>query len=1067
MQTISFKEDHISQIPALQILQKIWYTYLTQTEVLSLRWDKTSNVILEDILRKQLKEINSIQTSSSKTSIFSDSNIEAWILALKNIPFNEWYITATEYIYDLLTLWKTLEQTIDWDKKSFNLKYIDWENSEKNVFHVTEEFWVLKTWSNETYRPDIVLFVNGIPLCIIECKRPDIKDSIKQAISQHIRNQQEDWIRQLYVYSQLNLSIATDSAMYWTAWTPEQFWWHWIEKFNSNEEEKIYKEKLLNIKNSHLSLEQKDKIFWDRFKYVRSYFDSLENEKILPTIQDEYLLNLCETKRFLDLIFGFIVYDNNIKKIARYQQYFAIKKTINKISEIKWWKREGWVIWHTQWSWKSLTMVMLAQAIANVKTIRNPKIIIVTDRTDLDKQISDTFKKCWRIVNRSTTWQNLVENLENKWDAIITTVINKFVAAVNKIKEPLPSHDIFVLIDEWHRTQYGDFNIQMQRTLPNACFLAMTWTPLMKKEKSTALKFGWIIDSYTVDQAVADKAVVPLLYEWRHVAQKVNENAIDLYFARISEKLTDKQKADLKKKFARADQLNIAEQKIQAIAWDISLHFRENWQDTWFKWQLVCQNKESAIKYKKYLDEIWIVSSDVVISAPDDREWEEDVFEKWEDIIKRFWDAKMNEFWTPKKYEETIISRFKNQKDPEIIIVVDKLLTWFDEPKNVVLYLTRNLKWHTLLQAIARVNRVAEDKQFWYIIDYYGVLSELDNALELYSNLDWFDKDDLKNTFTNIDLEIQKLSQKYSELWDLFKEIKNKCDLEAFEQILRDEEKREDFYNKLREYWKTLKIALSSIDFHNNTDSKTVDKYKNDMLMFYKLRQSVASRYSDEIDYKRYETQIQNLIDKQIISDEVKTVVEMVNIFEKDKFQNELTKIIWEAAKADTIASRTAKYIQEKMEEDPSFYKKFSQMLKDVIKEYEEHRINESEYLARVQKIMDNVLSHKDDEFPIEISNNDITKAIYWITKEFISNKNLSVDTVKQASIFISLQADKIFKKLKVVDFQNNIDVLRQMKIQLFDIVYDEIKINYKLDVSISEIDLFIEKCIWIAKIKY
>lgn len=1067
MTTISFKEDHISQIPALQMLQKIWYTYLSQSDVLTMRWDKTSNVILEDILRKQLREINSIQTSSSKTSLFSDSNIEAWILALKNIPFNEWYISATEYIYDLLTLWKTLEQTIDWDKKSFNLKYIDWENPEKNVFHVSEEFIVSRTASKETYRPDIVLFVNGIPLCVIECKRPDIKDSIKQAISQHIRNQQEDWIRQLYVYSQLNLAIATDSAMYWTAWTPEQFWWHWTEKFSSNEEEKSYKEKLNILKNTHLDIEQKNKMFSDRFYYVKKHFETLENETILPTVQDEYLLNLCEPNRLLDLIFGFVIYDNNIKKVARYQQYFAIKKTIKKISEVKWWKREGWVIWHTQWSWKSLTMVMLAQAISNVKTIRNPKIIIVTDRTDLDKQISDTFKKCWRIVNRSTTWQNLVENLEWKWDAIITTVINKFVAAVKKIKEPLTSHDIFVLIDEWHRTQYWDFNIQMQRTLPNACFLAMTWTPLMKKEKSTALKFGWIIDSYTVDQAVEDGAVIPLLYEWRLSFQNVNENAIDLYFARISENLSDKQKSDLKKKFARADQLNIADQKIQAIAWDISLHYRDNWQNTWFKWQLVCQNKEAAIKYKKYLDEVWMVTSDVIISAPDDREWEEEVFEKSDDLIKRYWETKMKEFWTPRKYEETIISRFKNNNDPEILIVVDKLLTWFDEPKNVVLYLTRNLKWHTLLQAIARVNRVAENKDFWYVIDYYGVLWELDNALEMYSKLEWFDKKDLENTLNWIDQEIAKLPQKYSELWDLFKTVSNKWDLEQFEQLLRDNQKRDEFYNKLREYSKTLKIALSSLKFHDETDQKIVDKYKNELLMFYKIRQSVAARYSDEIDYKKYEWQIQNIIDKHITSDVVKTIVEPVNIFEKEKFQNEINKVVWEAAKADTIASRTAKYIQEKMEEDESFYKKFSQMLKDVIKEYEDHRISEIEYLKRVQKIMDSVLSHQDEEFPEEICINDVTKAIYWISLEFLNDKNLDKQDLKAISIFVSLNSDNIFKNLKIVDFQNNKDVLNKMKISLFDMIYDEVKIKHKLDITISDIDLFVDKCLWIAKIKY
>lgn len=1067
METISFKEDHISQIPALQMLIKLGYTYLSPIEALQYRWDKTTNVILEDILRRQLKEINSIKVWTTKTSYFTDANIEAGIQALKDIPFNEWYISATERIYDLLTLGKTLEQTIDWDKKSFNLKYIDWNHPERNVFHVTEEYSVMRAWSKEHYRPDIVLFVNGIPFCVIECKRPDMKDPIEQAISQQIRNQQEDWIRSLYVYSQLNLVIATDFAKYATAWTPEKFWSIWTEKFESDKEKDLYEKYLLDLKNKPLSDEIKDELFAERFKYVRNHFDKLEKSTLLPTEQDRYLVWLCEPKRLLELAFWFIVYDNNIKKIARYQQYFAIKKTIKKISEVKWWKREWGVIWHTQWSGKSLTMVMLAWEIANVKSIHNPKIIIVTDRTDLDKQISDTFKKCGRVTNRATTWWNLVELLESKSDAIVTTVVNKFVTAVKKIKKPLESHDIFVLIDEWHRTQYGDFNLQMQRTLPNACFIAMTWTPLMKKEKSTAKKFGWIIDSYTVDQAVQDKAVVPLLYEWRHSRQTVDEDHIDRYFARISENLTDKQKADLKRKFARKDQLNVAEKKIYEIAWDISLHYRDTWQFTWFKGQLVCQSKEAAIKYKKCLDEIAIVTSEVLISAPDDREWEDDVFEKAEDsIVKRFWDTKMKEFWTQKKYEETVISRFKNQDDPEIIIVVDKLLTWFDAPRNVVLYLTRSLKWHTLLQAIARVNRVAEWKDFWYIIDYYWVLWELDDALQVYSS-QWFDEKDLEWTMLNIDAEIKKLPQKHSDLRDIFKSIENKSDLEAFEVYLKDEKIRDEFYQKLRDYWNTLKIAISSPKFYDEVWDKQVDKYKSDLLMFYKLRQSVAARYSDEIDYKKYESQIQKLIDAHIDSDEVKTIVKQVNIFERDEFNKEVNNVVWERAKADTIASRTKKYIQEKMEEDPAFYKKFSEMLKETIKDYEEHRISEQEYLNHVRKIMEDVLNHNDEAFPDEIKENDVAKAIYGIACEFLEWKELSSEKIKEIAIMISLESDQIIKDLKIINRQNNKDIINKMKISISDMLYDEVKIKYNLWISLSEIDLFVDKCLWIAKLKY
>jgi type I restriction enzyme, R subunit len=273
----NFKENHISQIPALQMLQKLGYQYLSQEEALQLRGNKTANVLLEDILRKQLREINSIQVSTSKTSIFTDDNIERGILTLKNLPMNEGYINACETAYNLITLGKALEQSIDGDKKSFTLQYIDWKNTENNVFHVTEEYSVMRSASKEHYRPDLVLFVNGIPFCIIECKRPDMKEPLKQAISQHLRNQQEDGIRHLYVYSQFILSLATQEATYATNSTPEKFWSKWQDKFDTAAEEKTYINELTALKNSPLTGEQKSKLFSGRFKYVRHYFDALED----------------------------------------------------------------------------------------------------------------------------------------------------------------------------------------------------------------------------------------------------------------------------------------------------------------------------------------------------------------------------------------------------------------------------------------------------------------------------------------------------------------------------------------------------------------------------------------------------------------------------------------------------------------------------------------------------------------------------------------------------------------------------------------------------------------------
>lgn len=1074
MDTPSFKEDHISQIPALQMLVNLGYSYLSPAEAERLRGGKTTNVLLEDVLRKQLKEINSIRVSASKTSIFTDENIERGLLALKNLPMNEGYIAASERAYNLLTLGQALEQSVDGDKKSFTLQYIDWKNIGNNVFHVTEEFSVMRSTSKEHYRPDLVLFVNGIPLCIIECKRPDMKEPLKQAISQHLRNQQEDGIRNLYVYSQLLLSIAAQEAAYATNGTPEKFWAKWQEKFINAEDEKKYNTCLLELKNQKLPDFAKEHLFAGRFKYVKQYFDALEQAEILPTVQDHYLYGLCRPDRLLDITFNFILFDNGEKKVSRYQQFFAIKKTMQRIKQIEHGKRTGGVIWHTQGSGKSLTMVMLAQAIAMEPDIRNPKIVLVTDRTDLDDQITKTFRKCGRFVDNATTGQRLVELLESKSDAIVTTIINKFMAAVKKISKPLESHDIFVLVDEGHRTQHGIFNIDMQKTLPNACFIAMTGTPLFKKEKSTAAKFGGIIDAYTVDQAVSDKAVVPLLYEGRLALQDVNASPVDTFFGMISEPLNEYQKADIKKKFARYDHLNSAEQKMRMIAWDISYHYRNNWQGrTPFKGQLVCDKKVNAVKYKEYLDEIGIISSEVLISPIDEREGEDSAYEKSTEKENQFWKKMMDEHGNSKTYEKNIINRFKNQKDPEIIIVVDKLLTGFDEPKNTVLYLTRNLQGHKLLQAIARVNRIYPDKEFGYIIDYYGVIENLDDALQLYSSFEDFDEEDLAGTLINISEEIKKLPQKHSDLWDIFKAIANKRDAEAYQVLLKDEAIRVLFYHKLAAFAKGLKLALSSIQFHKDVDEKIIDRYKSDLAMFLKLRSAVVERYSDEIDYKQFEGQIQKLIDTHITTEKIETITELVNIFDKDKFQQEVENTIGKAAKADKIASRTARHITEKMEEDPAFYKKFSQMLKETIAEYEAKRINEAQYLNRVEEIMNNVLTRTDNDIPVQLRDRDVAKAFYGLTIEALSEKIQDFLILKEVSIQAALHIDDLIRQIvldngkPVIDWQFKTNITGKLLIDIGDYLIDEVRDKYNINLSFEEMDKIAADCIDVAKIRY
>ena len=1060
---LSFKEDHISQIPALMLLEKLGYSYLTPAEALEMRGGNTANVLLEPILRERLENINVAQVSSTKTALFSPQNITLGIEALRNVSNSEGYITTSQTIYDLLTAGKSLEQSIDGNKKSFVLQYIDWKDITNNVFHVTEEFSVTRGGSSDTYRPDIVLFVNGIPLCVIECKRPDIKGSLDQAISQHLRNQKEDGIRSLYQYSALLLVLATQSASYATTGTPDKFWAKWNNQFSTVQEETEHKAKLAEIVNRKLINE---KLFSDRYHYVRKHFEELHTAPILPTEQDEYLYSLCSPERLLDLMFSFTLYDDGIKKIARYQQYFAVHKTIERVRNVEGGKRKGGVIWHTQGSGKSLTMVLLAQAIVMDPTIKNPKIVLVTDRTDLDRQITSTFRKCGANVENAKTGRELIELLKSKSDAVITTIINKFDAAVKGIKSPLTDPNIFVLIDEGHRSQYGEMGIKMERTMPNACFIAMTGTPLMKKERSTAQKFGGLIRPiYTVTQAVKDGAVVPLLYEGRLVPQTVHGGVIDKFFDKICEPLTEYQVVDVKKKFSRADELNQAEQRIYSIAWDISLHFRDNWQGTGFKAQLVAPRKRIAILYKKFLDEIGYVSSEVLITSPDTREGEETAYGETSNSELSFWKKMMDEHGTPKRYETNLINRFKNDDKPEIIIVVDKLLTGFDEPKNTVLYLDRSLRAHTLLQAIARVNRVSKGKEFGYIIDYYGVLEELTQALEVYSDAD-FDDADVEGTFTDISDVVEKLPEHHSNLWGVFKGVGNRGDLEAYSEYLRSLEVRESFYEKLTTFARSLKLALSSIAFHKSTPQEDVEMYKRDLKMFLKLRSAVQERYSDTFDYKQYEGQIQKLINTHIESGDVEVITQLVNIFDKEKFAEEVERITGTAAKADTIASRTAKYITENVETDPVFYRRFSVLLKETISAYEQGRITELEYLNNVNEIKEQVLNHTDSEMPVEVKGSNSAKAYFGLSYEVyksIYTEGCELD-LRGIATSTALQIEDIIKSNIVVDWVSKDTLVGKIKLTIEDYLIDVVKREKGVELSFSDIDSIVDRSLEVAK---
>lgn len=1026
-------ESALSQTPAVELLQRLGYVLLSSAEALRERQGRLSNVLLEDVLRAQLKKLNSIQYKGGEY-LFSEENIQSAVERLKSVVFDG-LVRTNEVVYDLLTLGTSLEQTVEGDCRSFNLSYIDWKHPERNVFHVVPEFAVERSRSTETARPDVVLFVNGIPFCVIECKSPKVE--LDQAISQSLRNQSEEYIPGLFVFVQLVLAVNRTSARYGTVGTEKRFWSLWRELEDSDAE------------------------------VTRAVADGAR----LVTEQDRMIYSLCRPERLLDLAYRFTVFDGGERKVARYQQFFVIRSTLRRVKEREAsGRRRGGVIWHTQGSGKSLTMVMLSRCLALDPEIPNPRIVLVTDRDDLDRQLGNTFRNCGLSPVRANSGRHLLELISGNRAAIVTTLVHKFDKALNVRNFVEESPDIFLLVDEAHRSQYKNMSARMRQMLPNACYIGFTGTPLMKKEKNSFEKFGAMIEPhYSIAQAVEDGAVVPLLYEGRMVQLEQNKKAIDLWFERHTQGLSTAQKADLKKKYANARMLHKTDQAVYMQAFDISEHFRENWQGTGFKAQLVAPSRAVAVQFQKYLDEIGQVTSEVVISAPDARDGYDEVDEEPSDAVVHFWKKMMARYGTEEKYDSQIINRFKNGDTPEILIVKDKLLTGFDAPRNTVLYLCRVLREHTLLQAIARVNRLFEKKDFGYVIDYANVFGELDRALGMYDAFEGFDPGDMKDTLHDVSSQVDLLPQLHSALWDVFKTVRNKKDEEAFERLLADEALRRDFYNRLRDFSKCLSIALSTRKFLEEVAADTQKRYKADCKRFTDLRRSVKLRYAETVDYRDYEPRIEKMLNTHIQANEVYRLNDPVNIFD-DRAVAEVREErgVYEtrpaAARADAIAHALKKTVTEKMEEDPAFYEKFSKMIQDAIDAFRAARLSDVEYLKRVSDLRDRVVLGKHEDLPAGLSGHGEAQAFYGVALPEFASEKLSPEAAADLACALALKAEELFGTHRIVNFWDNDAAQKDVMNALDDFFFDVVKGEHGVDLPPEEMDKLIEKVMRVAR---
>jgi len=1054
----AFKEIVSSQIPALQLLINLGWQYLTPAEALALRDGKGKNVVLTGVLEPWLRAHNSI-TFKGRHHAFADATIREALGRLLDEPLQSLMVTNAR-LYEMLTLGTSVTQAIDGDRKSFSLHYVDWRHPENNVYHVTDEFSVEKQGSHSARRPDIVLFVNGIPLVVIECKRPDLnlqgEKAVAEAVSQSLRNQQPGEIPHLFAYSQLLMALSGNDALYATTATPKKFWSIWREEDDVEDAGHV-------AINRPLDAATGDRLYdWrpDAWRIKRHVADLGDR---LPTDQDRLLYALLQPARLLELLYQYIVYDDGVKKIARYQQYFAIKATIARVAHLNaQGTRTGGVIWHTTGSGKSLTMVMLAKALALHPAITNPRVVLVTDRVDLDDQIYGTFHACGKSVVQARDGKHLVRLVTDKLDPgderadIITTIINKFEqAARQKVRDDGPN--TFVLVDESHRSQYGSLHAKMERVFPRACFIGFTGTPLTKAEKSTAKRFGDFIHKYPMRQAVADQAVVPLLYEGRVVEQDVDKDQLERWFERATRHLTAEQQIDLKRKMSSGEAVNATEQRIKEIAYNVAQHYEENWRGTGLKAQLATPSKQIALTYLRHLQANGVDAA-LVISPPDTREGHEEVGGP-EPEVQTFWKRMMERYGDEDTYLRETIASFARADGVEILVVVDKLLTGFDEPRNTVLYVDKPLKEHTLLQAIARVNRLAENKDFGYIIDYRGVLGELNEAMNLYDALAEYDAEDIAGTFADISAEIARLPQAYSDVWAVFEGVANKNDIEALQRHLEPDDRRRRFYEALTGYARALRVALGSMQFYEGTPEEQVRRYKDDLRAFHSLRQAVKMRYAEVVDYGEYEEKVRKLMDDHVRATGTTTITELVNIFDAEKFDAEVEKLGEPAAKADTILSRMKRTIRDRMDEDPAFYRRFSELVEESIQAFRQGRIDQIEYLTRPGAQRDELRADQHGGAPERLARYQHAPAYYGVLRDSMAGYEVSDERIAD----VAIKQEEIIEANKVTDWQNNLDVQKRIKRQLDHSFYD-LEQETGVELEPARLDALIDQVLEVAK---
>ena len=1009
-------EETLVELPAIKyLIDNLKYDFIHGKELIPEKGERDSltEVILVKRLEEALRRLN---------PWMDEGNINKTIRYLSR-PENlgTSLLEINEKLYDdIVDLNYTVEQDIygDGHKKHQTVHFIDWGNVDNNEFLVTRQFEV-KTSLGKSIYPDIVIFVNGIPVVVLECKSPFLEKTKNENIGK------KEAFKQLrrYMNERDNNFSEGNPRLFYT-----NFFTGIMNKYHA------YAGTISSQYNHYLEWK-------DAYPFAKDKIQGLEDNG-----QNLFIQGLLEKNNLLDVMRNFLLFETDngitIKKISRYQQFRAVNKAISRLNGGKDSLSRGGVIWHTQGSGKSLTMVMLARKIKRTKELSDATIVVVTDRIDLDKQIFNTFI---RTLSKITTPERagkisvMKKLLADAQPKIIMTTIQKFESEIeereviengNKVKKQfsLPYHvltvksNVIVLTDEAHRSQYKDTASNMRTALPNATFIGFTGTPIDKDDKSTPRTFGGYIDKYGIKEAVDDGATVKIVYEGRRPELHIKGESLDELFNEAFNEKSDEEREAIKQKYANKKTIIEADDRIKDIAIDILKHYRDNILPNGFKAQIVCVSRAACVKYynaiKEHMNEIIGQELDckVIFSG--------NLNEK----------TYLKEHFTTKPEQEKIIDNFKKPIEKNklcFIIVKDMLLTGFDAPIEQVMYLDRPLKEHNLLQAIARVNRTCttdimrEDydgnikkdsiiKQCGYVVDYYGVSDYLEEALAI------FDKQDLGQP-------MQPMNELYKEMLSYREDIinmfrgKDKNNLDELINVLEPQDKRAEFEIGYKRFSGAVESLLPS---HVGTD------IINDMKWLGYIRAGAKAKYSpqEELDISDCGEKVREIIEKHLKSLGVFQWIEPITLFEND-FKSKINTLKSDEAQASAMEHAVKHAISVKMDDNPVFFTSLLEKLQKILDETKNNWIERKKKLEEFierdvekgTKSQSEILGLDEKEF-----------AFFEVVKKYILEEN-ELEEVK---------GNKIHEESEIYISQDIIELSKAIAKDMSQIIRD----NYAVD---------------------